>query len=173
MRFVFDSSVLIDYLHDQQLAADAFARASQMGEVWITISSLLELYLPTEERKIDKKGRRRKTFRTRSKAEIEDDLNKLEGLRQAYDAKVLPIPEDAQWLALNEIAPLHYSTLGKSLLADSLILGCGLREDTWLVTRDRKWFRLARRRRKSLSLRIVDPVRLVQAETLNEPETGA
>lgn len=49
VRFVFDTSVLIDYLHDQPLAADAFARAAEMGEVCLTIISLLELYLPKKE----------------------------------------------------------------------------------------------------------------------------
>ncbi|MCS7158734.1 MAG: PIN domain-containing protein [Blastocatellia bacterium] len=153
--FIFDTSVLIDYLRDQGLAADAFAQASKMGEVWLTIISLLELYLPSirKEKKKEMIGR---------------DIQKVEKLEKAYGARVMPIPEDAQRHAVNVIARHHYDTLGKGLLGDSLILACGFLENAWLVTRDEKWFQLVHEQRNPLRLRVIGPTRLVQATTLDD-----
>ncbi|MCS7158715.1 PIN domain-containing protein [Thermoflexus sp.] len=166
--FIFDTSVLIDYLRGQELAADAFARASEMGEVRLTIISLLELHLPKEEEETDKKGERRKIIRTRSKAEINDDLNKIRSLEKANQLQIMAIPEDVQRRIIDEIAAHHYPTLGKSLINDSLILACGFRDNVWLVTNDQNWFQLVRDPKNRLCLQVIRPEELVQAESLND-----
>jgi predicted nucleic acid-binding protein len=52
VRFVFDTSVLIDYLRDptdSSIAADALALATERGETFVSLISLMELYLPQDK----------------------------------------------------------------------------------------------------------------------------
>ena len=49
MRFVFDTSVLVDYLRSDgvdSIAADALFKAAEMGSVFVSQLSLMELWLP-------------------------------------------------------------------------------------------------------------------------------
>lgn len=46
MRFVFDTSVLIDYLRDDEMATNALFRAVEIGSVFISLLTLMELWLP-------------------------------------------------------------------------------------------------------------------------------
>ncbi|HXF69767.1 MAG TPA: PIN domain-containing protein [Thermoflexus sp.] len=142
---VFDTSVLINYLRGRDLAADAFAKASEVGEIWLTIVSLLELH-PLQK----------------SNVEIQADLKKVEHLQKAYRLKVVPIPSEAQWFALNEIALYHRSTLGKCWLLDSLILGCGIKKNIYLVTEEDAWVQLTKDAKRPLDLQVIKPTVLVQ-----------
>jgi len=147
--FVFDTSVLIDYLNphsaEHDVAADAFAFASQIGEIWLTIISMLELHSPARRDK-----------------EIQADLDKVKQLQRAYRLRVIPIPEEAQWFALNVIARYYRSILGRNLLSDSLILGCGMKKSVCLVTRDQNWLQLLNDTRRPPGLQVITSTQLVQ-----------
>jgi predicted nucleic acid-binding protein len=46
----FDTSVLIDYLRDStDIAADALVLATERGEAFVSLISLMELYLPRDK----------------------------------------------------------------------------------------------------------------------------
>jgi len=52
VRFVFDTSVLIDYLRDStDIAADALVLATERGEAFVSLISPMELYLPQDKKR--------------------------------------------------------------------------------------------------------------------------
>ncbi len=170
MRFVFDTSVLIDYLRedrpgDQEVAADAFALASQLGETFLTIVSLMELYGPVQQETDADEGIEEEPHvtRTRGKADIERDLSRVRRLLDEYGMRVMPCSRRAQEVAL-DILRDHRSPLGKNALTDSLIIASGLVRKAYLVTRDRRWNEVVReRQQRGLSaLKVISPVDLIQ-----------
>jgi len=46
MRFVFDTSVVVDYLRDDEISTNALIRATEIGEVFVSFLTLMELWLP-------------------------------------------------------------------------------------------------------------------------------
>ncbi len=142
--FIFDTCVIIDYLKDEKNAADVFARASEIGEIHITIISLLELY------------------GYGSKNKVKEDFQKLEDLQKSYNIKFVSIPEQAQDFALT-IAEYHYAHWdNESIVTDFLILSYGIRENTFLVTEDKKWFKLIDDNRLGRRLRILHPADIIE-----------
>ncbi|ABY35509.1 MAG TPA: PIN domain-containing protein [Chloroflexus aurantiacus] len=170
MRFIFDTSVLIDYLRDdrpgdQEVAADAFALASQQGHTFLTLVSLMELYSPIlQETSTDGVEEEESLMtRTRGKEAIERDLSRVKKLLETYGIRLIHCSRRAQEVAL-DILRDHRSPLGKNALTDSLIIANGLVRRAYLVTRDRKWSQVARglQQRKPCALRVVSPVDLIQ-----------
>jgi len=70
MRFVFDTSVLVDFLRTDggdNIAADALFRATEIGSVFISLLSLMELWLPDKA-----------SFSIRDTQRIQDIVSKLD-----------------------------------------------------------------------------------------------
>lgn len=150
MRFVFDTSVLIDYLHDDDVAADALTVAFEQGAVLISsLISLMELFLPP----------------TKSKAETEEEITRILSLGGSHGMQFIPCSPRAQEWAL-EILRHHRSPLGKNALTDSLIMATGITRKACLVTTDNRWFDVARDgQRRALplpGLKVISPTELVQ-----------
>ena len=145
--FILDTGVLIDYLHGYDLAEDALSKASRIGEIRLTVVSLLELHRST-----------------RSDEKIQADLKEVELLQKAYRLKVVSISEEAQCFALRTIAAHHRSSPGGGLLSDSLILGCGVKKNSCLVTEDKHRLGLA----DPLGLQVITPRELVENGKKND-----
>ncbi len=141
MRFVFDTSVLIDYLRDpNDIAADALFVASDRGQVFVSLVSLMELYLP----------------RNKSNKEIAEEVTRIRELCTRLGIRIIPSSQRSQEVAL-DILRETCSILGRNALPDSLILGIGITRRAYLVTRDQNWFRIDRR-----GLEVISPKRLVE-----------
>ena len=124
MRFVFDTSVLIDYLRDStDIAADALVLATERGEAFVSLISLMELYLP----------------RNKSNQEIDREMKAIQELCQRLGIQIIPASRTSQERAL-EVLKEHRSLLGRNALPDSIILSIGAARRAYLVTRDNKWF---------------------------------
>ena len=124
MRFVFDTSVLIAYLRDStDIAADALVLATERGEAFVSLISLMELYLP----------------RDKSNQEITREVKAIRKLCERLSIRIIPASGTSQQRAL-EVLNKHRSLLGKNALPDSMILSIGAARRAYLVTRDRKWF---------------------------------
>lgn len=129
MRFIFDTSVLIDYLHDpNSTVADALLAAADQGQVFVSLISLMELYLS----------------QTRSNWEIQKEIETILELCNRLRIRIIPASKAAQHRAW-EILKIHRSLLGRNALTDSLILGTGIAMRTYLVTRDNRWFQISRK----------------------------
>ena len=126
MRFVFDTSVLIDYLRDDEMAANALFVATERGRVFISLISLMELWLP----------------RDKSNTEIREEITALQELCDRLEIQIVACtrPSQEQALALLES---HRSPLGRNALSDSLIIATGMTRRAYLVTRDTRWFDVA------------------------------
>ncbi len=141
MRFVFDTSVLIAYLRDpNDIAADALFVASDRGQVFVSLVSLMELYLP----------------RNKSNKEIAEEVTRIRELCTRLGIRIIPSSQRSQEVAL-DILRETCSILGRNALPDSLILGIGITRRAYLVTRDQNWFRIGRR-----SLKVISPEILVE-----------
>lgn len=128
MRFVLDTNMLIGYLREHPLAADAIFAAADKGAVFISIVSVMELSIFNEEGKANQK----------SNQQIQEELNKIDQLCTRLRIKKVALSNRAQEHALailNE--PRFRSLLGKNALTDSLIIGTGIVKRAHLVTRDR------------------------------------
>lgn len=129
MRFVFDTSVLIDYLRDpNDIAADALVIAAEQGQAFVSLISLMELHLP----------------QSRSNQEIQEEITAIQELCDRLHIRLIPSSKASQRRAL-EILRTHRSRLGRNALPDSLILGTGRARQAYLVTRDRDWFQISDR----------------------------
>lgn len=127
MRFVFDTSVLIDYLRiPNDIAADALLIAAERGQVFISVVSLMELYM--SQRK--------------SNWEIEAEIRAIQELCNRLRIRIIPVSKVSQYRAL-QILKTHRSCLGKNALPDSLILGAGGASRAYLVTRDAHWLKIS------------------------------
>ncbi len=141
MRFVFDTSVLIDYLRNpNDIAADALFIAAERGEAFVSLISLMELYLP----------------QNKSNVEIENEVTAIQKLCTRLGIKFIPSSPSSQQRAL-AILERYRSPLGRSALPDSLILGVGMARRAYLVTKDKHWFEISDK-----SVKLVSPEELVQ-----------
>jgi predicted nucleic acid-binding protein len=150
MRFVLDTSILIDYLHsDKGEAADALVVASRHGSILVSLISLMELYCN----------------QTKSNDEISQEVESIQALKDAYGVRVVPCTETVQKQAL-EILRVFRSPLGRNALPDALIIGTGIAYRGWLVTFDKRWTNIAqqnqRRQLLDIRIRVLSPVELVQ-----------
>ncbi len=149
MRFVFDTSVLIDYLRDDEMAANALFAATEKGNVFINLVSFMELWLP----------------RNRSNAEIREEIVILQELCQRLDIKIVPCTSRSQERAL-ALLEHSRSPLGRNALPDSLIIATGVTRRAYLVTRDNHWTDVARIAAKQgnplPTIRVISPEELVE-----------
>lgn len=128
MRFIFDTSVLIEYLRDpNSAAAEALPIAAERGKAFVSLISLMELYLPN-----------------RRQEEVEEEVKAMQELRQRLGIKIIPASPASQYRAL-DILRCHRSPLGRNALPDSLLLGIGIVRRAYLVTRDQHWFQVTER----------------------------
>jgi len=125
VRFVFDTSVLIDYLRDSDIAADALVLATERGEAFVSLISLMELYLPSNK----------------SNQEIAREMEAIWELCQRLGIQIIAASGTSQRRAL-EVLRDHRSLLGRNALPDSIILSIGAARRAYLVTRDNKWFEI-------------------------------
>lgn len=126
MRFVFDTNVLIGYLrnpHDP-IPEDALLRAADRGEAFVTLISLLELYLARDKRK----------------DEVHRQVIAVQKLCKKLGVKIISCTSTSQRRALG-ILKDHQASLEIGL-ADSLILATGTTMQAHLVTTEKKWFRV-------------------------------
>ncbi len=98
MRFIFDTSVLIDYLRDpNDTAADALFIAAERGQAFCQLISLMELYLPT--------GTRSRTpiseneIETRGRLDIDTIFRSPKSLNE-YGIRVIPCSTEGAWMSL-------------------------------------------------------------------------
>jgi len=149
MRFLLDTSVLIDYLRDEEIAASAVIVASSRGSIFVPQISLMELY----------------GFQHRSNADIEREARSIQALVQAYGLRFVPCSRAAQKWAF-EIMKAFRSPLGRDALPDALIIGTGIAYREWLVTSDGHWAQIAQdneqRQLLNIRLKVLSPVELVQ-----------
>lgn len=122
-RFVFDTSVLITYLRDENsIAADAFAKASDIGTILISVISIMELYRPNRDRR-----------------QVEEEVKKIYDLAKRWHIKVIYATPNAQKRA-KDIVKRYYSNLGRSATPDALILSVGTILRAYVVTENyRSW----------------------------------
>ena len=144
MRFVFDTNVLIDYLgygDNSEIAADALAAAVGRGQVFISIASIMELWLPLREGDATgpgEKGSKRMIGKNQIRKEVRDILRLCERL----GIKIIYCTPRAQEKALDILkVPRYRSYLGQSTNAiiDSLIIASGILRRAYLVSKDLKW----------------------------------
>jgi predicted nucleic acid-binding protein len=149
MKFVLDTSVLIDYLHEEEIAASALIVASSRGSILVSQISLMELH----------------GSQTRRNADIKRDVRSIQKLVQVYGLHLVPCSRAAQKWAF-EIMKAFRSPLGRNALPDALIIGTGIAYRGWLVTSDRHWAQIAReneqRQLLNIRLKVLSPVELVQ-----------
>ncbi len=126
MRFVFDTSVLIDYLRDpNDTATDALLLATERGEVFVSLISIMELCL-SQNRRQD---------------EIEREVRAIKELCSRLNIKIVACSQRSQEVAL-DVLRASRPILGRNALPDSMILGTGSTRRAYLVTRDRNWSRI-------------------------------
>ncbi|MBW2071441.1 MAG: PIN domain-containing protein [Deltaproteobacteria bacterium] len=142
MRFVFDTSVLVDYLRDDEMAANALFVATEKGNVFISLISFMELWLS----------------HNRSNAEIQEEIAALQELCKRLEIRIVPCTHRSQQQAL-ALLERNRSPLGRNALPDSLIIATGITRRAYLVTRDGHWFDVAGSTRE---LRVLSPEELVE-----------
>lgn len=141
MRFIFDTSVLIDYLRDESdIAVDALFIAAERGRAFVCLFSLMELCPP----------------QGKSDPEVQKEIEAIQQLCKRLDIRIIPSSQRSQEKALS-ILRQYRSLLGRNGLPDSLILGVGVTRRAHLVTRDKKWFRIDRK-----DIRVISPEELVE-----------
>ncbi len=149
MRFVFDTSVLIDYLRDDEMAANALFVATAKGSAFISIVSLMELWLP----------------RNKSNVEIRAEITILRELCQRLNIRIIPCTSRSQERALT-VLEHNRSPLGRNALPDSLIIATGMTRRAYLVTKDTHWADIARstaeRNDSPSTIQVVSPEELVE-----------
>lgn len=146
MRYVFDTSVIIGYLRDEDVAADSLFFAAEQGQVYISLISLMELYPPTGQRK-------------RSNQQIASERRTIEQLCNLLGINIVPCSAKSQQLALS-ILEKYRVPLGRNALTDSLIIATGITRRASLVTTENKhhWFSVG----QSLSIKVLSPIELLQ-----------
>lgn len=144
MRYVFDTSVIVDYLRDEDVAADSLFFAAEQGQVYISLISLMELYPPTERR---------------SNQQIASERRTIEQLCNRLGINIVPCSARAQQLALS-LLEKYRVPLGRNALTDSLIIATGITRRASLVTKENKhhWFSVG----QSLSIKVFSPIELLQ-----------
>jgi predicted nucleic acid-binding protein len=117
VRFLFDTSILIDYLENEKsISADAIFKASEIGKCYISIISIMELYQSNK--------RRRK---------VEEEVRRIHDICRLLNIKIVYITLKAQQIAI-DIIKNYYSNLGTSCIPDALIIGTGIVRKAYIVT---------------------------------------
>jgi len=133
MRFLFDTSVLVDYLRDENsLAADALSVAAEKGEVLISLVSIMELYQPDTDRKI-----------------VEREIKAIEELCQRWGIRLVYVTKKGQDLA-KKLIQKYYANLGKSAVPDALILSTGIQWRAYVVSKNVGAWRLVYNKVRSI-----------------------
>jgi predicted nucleic acid-binding protein len=146
--FVFDTCVLIDYLRNERsIAADAIILASTMGTAFVPNIAMMEI-----ARNYNKK-----------KKEIDEEIKAIEVLINTYNLRIAYVYPETEKLAYMLVRQF-YSALGKNTIIDCYIIATGIRRRAWLITSDKKWFKLPEKSFRSLGLRIkvLSPEELVR-----------
>jgi len=125
MNFLFDTSVLIEYLRDENgITADALFKASTVGKCYISLVSVMELYKPNRPRK-----------------EVDDEVQRICEISERLNMRIVYITRNAQREAI-AVVKNYYSNLGNSCVPDALIISTGIKRKAYVVTRnDRSWSR--------------------------------
>lgn len=127
MRCVFDTSVLVDYLRNpNSVAADALLIAADRGRVFISVISLMELYLSPK-----------------SDLQVQKEVTAIQTLCERLNIRIVQVSKTAQDRAL-VILREHRSCLGRNAVLDSLIIGTAEARRAYAVTCDKNWFRVSR-----------------------------
>lgn len=165
MRFVFDTSVLVDYLRDDELSVNSLIVAAQRGQIFVSSISILELHLPGERSREEVRcpacgetiqfSRYRLT--NKSNQEIRQQINRIEKLCEEFKIKVVSCSPAAQKLA-RLILEKHRSPLGKNALTDSLIISTGYIRKAVLVSGDKRWSDVG----EDLGIKVLSPIDLVK-----------
>lgn len=117
MRFLFDTSILIDYLTDEKsTSADAIFKASEIGKCYISIISIMELYQSNKRRR-----------------EVEEEVRRIHDICRLLNIKIVYITLKIQQIAI-DIIKNYYSNLGTSCIPDALIIGTGIVRKAYIVT---------------------------------------
>ncbi len=132
IRFVFDTSVLIGYIRDENsVEANAILKASEVGNCYVPIICFMELCKPNKSRQ-----------------EVKQEIKKIIKLIQKLNMRVVCVSCNAQKEAVRVIEQ-YYQPLGNNSIPDSLILSSGIKLKAWIVTgesrRKSKWFEIYRR----------------------------
>ncbi len=124
MYFLFDTSVLIDYIRSENsTSAHAILKAREIGECYISIVSIMELYNPN-----------------RPKKDVEE-AQKIYEMYRVLNINIVYITQKAQRRAVN-IVKNHYSNLGQNRVPDALIISMGIEKNAYIVTKDYIWSRI-------------------------------
>ena len=143
-RFLFDTSVLIDYIHEQGVGADVLALAAEQGQGYVSEISIMELWLP---RHPTARRRRGMPIRHPSDEEIRREIERVLKACEKFGFTVLRCCSETVQYALTVLEHCH-SPLGKNAIADSLLIASGIRVGATLLIHDRKWARAIRALKK-------------------------
>jgi len=161
-RFLFDTSVLIDYIHEQGVGPDVLALAAEHGQGYVSEISIMELWLP---RHSTAKRRRGMPVRHPSDEEIRQEIERVLEACGRFGFTLLRCCSATVQYALTVLQYCH-SPLGKNAIADSLLIASGIRVGAILITHDRTWAgaiqELQRRKILDPEMLVLDPVQFVQ-----------
>jgi predicted nucleic acid-binding protein len=165
-KFLFETSVIIDYLHGQDVAADALFRASELGTVYISKITLLELWLPRHlSRRRSSKPPSGQRLKQPSDEQIRQEIKRVCALRSRLNLKIVPCSPASQEFALTILERCH-SPLGRTALPDSLLMGTGIATCDYIVTSDTKWPRVMEQLMAcnviAVPVEVISPVQLVR-----------
>ena len=122
MYFLLDTSVLIDYIRDENsIVAHAVLRAIDIGRCYISIVSIMELYKPNKDR-----------------SKVEEEVRKIYQVCERLNIRIVYITPNAQKEAA-KIVRKYYSNLGNGCIPDALIISCGIMRRAYVVTKDNAW----------------------------------
>lgn len=155
-RFLFDTSVLIDYIHEENVAHDVLVLAARHGQGYVSVISLMELWLPRH-----KSGPKPHL----TDDEIREEISRLCNACKAFGFKVLTCSRAAVGYALALLEYCH-SPLGKNAVTDSLLIASGISLRALLIAWDKKWKKIVEqlqtRRQVKQKVVVMDPVEFVQ-----------
>lgn len=165
-KFLFETCVIIDYLRGDDVAADALFKASELGTVYISKITLLELWLPRHM------SCRRRTNPSSGQGpkqppdeQIRQEIKRVYALRSKLSLRIVSCSSTSQKFALHILEYCH-SPLGRSALPDSLLMGTGIAMCDYIVTSDAKWTRVMERLTAcnviAAPVRVISPVQLVR-----------
>lgn len=165
MRFVFDTSVLVDYLRDDELAVNSLIVASQKGQILVSSVSILELHLPGEKSREEARCATcgdmiqftRYRLTNKSNRQIRQQIDRIEKLCEEFKIKVIFCSPAAQKLA-RLILGRHRSSLGRNAPTDSLIISTGYCRKAVLVTGDKRWVDVG----KDIGMNVLSPIDLLK-----------
>lgn len=148
-RFLFDTSVLVDYIHEKDVAPDVLVLAARHGQGYISTVSFMELWLP----------------RHKTDDEIRQEVGPVYRACDTFGFKVLTCFQVTIRHALRLIEYCH-TLLGRSAVTDSLLIASGISLRAILITKDKRWKEVVEQLQKKGNLKpkvmVMDPVEFVQ-----------